>query len=76
MHKQLGKNFLRLSDFAAVCVLADLFASLYGAFYAFLDKNFGWMSLISVACTLLLIGMTVKAVSELREGVQTKYMLQ
>ena len=76
MHKQLGKNFSRLSDFAAVCVLADLFASLYGAFYAFLDKNFGWMSLISVACTLLLVGMTVKAVSELREGVQTKYMLQ
>lgn len=76
VHKQLGKNFSRLSDFAAVCVLADLFASLYGAFYAFLDKNFGWMSLISVACTLLLVGMTVKAVSELREGVQTKYMLQ
>ncbi len=76
IHKRLGKNFSRLSDFAAVCVLADLFASLYGAFYAFLDRNFGWMTLISAACGLLLIGMTVKAVSELREGVQTKYMLQ
>ena len=76
IHKRIGKNFSNLSDFAAVCVLADLCASLYGAFYAFLDKNFGWISLISVACTLLLVGKTVKAVSELREGVQTKYMLQ
>ena len=76
VQKRIGKNFSRLSDFAAVCVLADLFASLYGAFYAFLDRNFGWITLISTACGLLLVGMTVKAVSELREGVQTKYMLQ
>lgn len=76
VHKRLYKNFAVLADFAAVCVLADLFNSLYGAFYAFLDKNFGWMSLISVASGLLLVAMTVKAVSELRESVQTKYMLQ
>ena len=76
VHKQIGKNFSKLADFAAVCVLADLLVSLYGAFYAFLDKNLGWLSVISVACTLLLVGMTIKAVSELREGVQTKYMLQ
>ena len=76
VQNRLSKNFSRLTDFVAVCVLADLFNSLYGAFYAFLDKNFGWMSLISIATGLLLVGMTVKAVSELREGVQTKYMLQ
>ena len=76
VHNRLYKNFAVLADFAAICVLADLFNSLYGAFYAFLDKNFGWMSLISVASGLLLVAMTVKAVSELRESVQTKYMLQ
>ena len=76
VQSRLYKNFSILSDFAAICLLADLFNSLYGAFYAFLDKNFGWMSIISVACGLILVGMTIRAVSELREGVQTKYMLQ
>ena len=76
IHNRLSKNFSALADFAAVCALADLFHSLYGAFYAFLDKNFGWMSLICIASGLLLVGMTVKAISELREAVQTKYMLQ
>lgn len=76
VQKRLYKNFMRLVDFAAVCVLADLFYSLYGAFYAFLDRNFGWMSIISIASGLILVGMTIKAVAELREAVQTKYMLQ
>lgn len=76
VQNRLNKNFSILPDFAAICLLADLFNSLYGAFYAFLDKNFGWMSIISIACGLILIGMTIRAVSELREGVQTKYMLQ
>ena len=73
---RLNKNFSRLIDFAVVCALADTFGSLYGAFYAFLNKNFGWMSLLSIICGLLLVGMTVKAVSELKEAVQTKYMLE
>ena len=76
VQKQLNKNFTVLVDFAVICALADTFGSLYGAFYAFLNKNLGWMSLLSIACGLLLVGMTVKAVSELREAVQTKYMLE
>jgi len=76
VQSRLNKNFSHLVDFAVICALADTFASLYGAFYAFLNKNFGWMSLLSSICGLLLVGMTVKAVSELREAVQTKYMLQ
>ena len=73
---RLNKNFSKLIDFAVICALADTFGSLYGAFYAFLNKNFGWMSLLSIICGLLLVGMTVKAVSELKEAVQTKYMLE
>lgn len=76
VQSNLNKNFFVLIDFAVICALADTFGSLYGAFYAFLNKNFGWMSLLSIACGLLLVGMTVKAVSELREAVQTKYMLE
>ena len=76
VQKRLNKNFSVLVDFAIVCALADTFGSLYGAFYAFLNKNFGWMGLLSMVCGLLLVGMTVKAVSELREAVQTKYMLE
>ena len=72
----LNKNFSRLSDIAILCAIADTFASLYGAFYAFLNKNFGWVGLLSGACGLLLIGVTVKAVSELKEAVQIKYMLE
>ena len=76
VQERLNKNFSRLADYAIICALADTFASLYGAFYAFLNKNFGWMTLISISCGFLLVGMTVKAVSELKEAVQTKYMLE
>ena len=76
IQKRLNKNFWILADFALICAFADTFGSLYGAFYAFLNKNFGWVSLLSIACALLLIGKTVKAVSELKEAVQTKYMLE
>ena len=74
--KRLNKNFAKLIDFAVLCALADTFASLYGAFYAFLNKNLGWMSLVSIIFGLLLVGMTVRATSELKEAVQTKYMLE
>lgn len=76
VQKHLSKNFAFVVDAVIICVLADTFSSLYGAFYAFLNKNFGWMSLIGVAAGFLLIGMSVKAVSELKEAVQTKYMLE
>ena len=76
VQNELNKNFYALADVAIVCALAETFVSLYGAFYAFLNKNLGWMSLIGVSCGLLLVGMTVKAVSKLKEAVQTKYMLE
>ena len=73
---RLNKNFTKLVEFAVICALVDTFGALYGAFYAFLNKNFGWMSLLCMIFGLLLVGMTVKAVSELKEAVQTKYMLE
>ena len=76
VQKRLNKNFSVLADVAILVALSETFVSLYGAFYAFLNKNFGWMSLIGIIFGLLLIGMTVKAVSELKEAVQTKYMLE
>lgn len=76
IHKELGKSFSRVVDVAIVYVLADVLVSLYGAFYAFMDKNLGFLNLISIACGIVFIGMTVRAVDELREAVQTKYMLE
>ena len=53
VQNRLNKNFSSLIDFAVLCALADTFASLYGAFYAFLNKNFGWMTLLSLIFALL-----------------------
>ncbi len=76
VHKELYKSFTRIVDVAIIYVLSDVLYSLYGAFYAFMDKSIGYLSIINIACGLLFIGMTVKAVDELREAVQTKYMLE
>ena len=76
VQRSLSKNFSRVTDAVILCVLAETFYSLYGAFYAFLNKNFGWMSLISFVAGFILIGLSIKAVSELKEAVQTKYMLE
>ena len=73
---ELNKNFVRVIDFAIVYVLSDILCSLYGAFYAFMDKNMGWFSVINIACAIIFISVSVRAVGELREVVQTKYMLE
>lgn len=74
--KRLLKNFSLIIDVAVVCALLDTFASLYGAFYAFLNKNLGWMNLLSFIGGVLLVGFTVRAISDLKNAVQTKYMLE
>lgn len=76
VRKELYKSFTRVIDVAIIYVLSDVLYSLYGAFYAFMDKNLGYLSIINIVAGLLFIGMTVKAVDELREAVQTKYMLE
>ena len=76
VQKRLNKNFSLLADVAILCALAETFCSLYGAFYAFLNKNFAWINIVGIICGLLLVVMTIKAVIELKEAVQTKYMLE
>ena len=76
VQNELYKSFTRVIDLAIVCVLSDVLYSLYGAFYAFANKNLGFLSIINIVCGLILIGVTVRAVDELREAVQTKYMLE
>ena len=76
VQNELYKSFTRIVDVAIIYVLSDVLYSLYGAFYAFMDKSIGYLSIINIACGLLFIGITVKAVDELREAVQTKYMLE
>ncbi len=76
VQNDLNKNFLRVLDVAVIYVASDILCSLYGAFYAFMDKNMGWFAVINIICAIIFIAMTVRAVSELREAVQTKYMLE
>ena len=76
VQNELYKSFTRIVDVAIIYVLSDVLYSLYGAFYAFMDKNLGYLSIINIICGIVFIGMTVKAVDELREAVQTKYMLE
>lgn len=75
-HKELGKSFSYMLDVAILYVISDIAKALYGAVYAFMDKNWGWLGLVNIICGILFIAMAVKAVSELREAVQTKYMLE
>ena len=76
VQNELYKSFTRIVDVAIIYVLSDVLYSLYGAFYAFMDKNLGYLSIINIICGIVFIGITVKAVDELREAVQTKYMLE
>jgi hypothetical protein len=76
VHDDLTKDFVRVVDFAIVYVLSDVLYSLYGAFYSYASKSMGWFAVINVACAIVFISMSVRAVSNLREAVQTKYMLE
>ena len=76
VHKELGRGFGWMVDTAILYVLSDVAYALYGAFYAFLNKNFGWLGLVNLACGVFFVAMVLKALGELREAVETKYMLE
>jgi hypothetical protein len=76
VHKELGKGFSLMVDVAILYVISDVAYALYGAFYAFLDRNFGWLGLVNLACGVFFVAMALKALGELREAVETKYMLE
>ena len=76
VHKELGRGFGWMVDAAILYVLSDVAYALYGAFYAFLNKNFGWLGLVNLVCGVFFVAMVLKALGELREAVETKYMLE
>ncbi|MBE6593972.1 MAG: hypothetical protein E7642_08315 [Ruminococcaceae bacterium] len=76
VHNELSKNFVHVLDVAVLYVLSDILNSLYGAVYAFADKNMGWFGIVNALCAVFFVAVSVRAVSELREAVQTKYMLE
>ena len=76
VHNDLTKGFARVVDVAIVYVICDVLVSLYGAFYAYMSKNMGWFSVLDIVIAIVFIAMSVRAVSDLREAVQTKYMLE
>ena len=76
VHKELNKNFLLAIDVAMIYVLSDVLYSLYGAFYAFLNVNLGFLNVVNLLCGALFIGVVVKATREMKEAVDIKYMLE
>lgn len=76
LHKELDRNFAFALDALMLYVVSDVVYALYGAFYAFLNVNLGFLNVINLACGILFIGMTVRAVDDLKEAVDTKYMFE
>ena len=76
VHKELNKNFVYAFDFAMLYVISDVVYSLYGAFYAFANVNLGFLNLVNLGFGLLFVGMMAKALHEMREAVEIKYMLE
>jgi hypothetical protein len=75
-HKELSKSYMLMLDVALIYVLSDIAYALYGAFYAFMNKNFDWLGLVNLACGIFFVAMALRTMSELREAVQTKYILE
>ncbi len=76
VQRELKKAFSLVLDVAVVYVLSDVVYALYGAIYAFLRHNAGYLNVVNLVCGLVFIGMTVRATDALREAVNTKYMLE
>lgn len=75
VHKELDRNFTFAFDGAMLYVVSDVIYSLYGAFYAFANVNLGFLNVVNLCCGALFIGLLLKAMNEMKEAVDTKYML-
>ena len=75
VHSELDRNFTFAFDAAMLYVISDVVYALYGAFYAFVNVNLGFLNVINLCCGALFIGMLFRAMNEMREAVDTKYML-
>ncbi len=75
VHKELNKNFTVALNLAMAYVLSDMIYSLYGAFYAFINVNLGFLNVVNFACGLLFVGFLARALREMKEAVEIKYML-
>lgn len=75
-HKEINKTFSLALDFAVLYVISDVAYALYGAIYAFLRNNAGYLGMVNIIFGLVFIGMTVRAFDTLKDAVQTKYMLE
>ena len=76
VQNELGKEFELALDFGVLYAVSDLLYSLYGAFYAFMNKNMGFFNVINIGCGFLFIGMLLRAMSDMKEAVEVKYMLE
>ncbi len=76
VQRELKREFTLVFDVAVLYVLSDVIYSLFGAIYAFLRHNAGYLNVVNLAFGLLFIGMVVRATDALKDAVRTKYMLE
>lgn len=76
VHKEINKNFVYAFDFAMLYVVSDVVYALYGAFYAFMNVNLGFLNVVNLGFGLAFVGMMAKALHEMRAAVDIKYMLE
>ena len=76
IRKELKRGYDFALDAAVLYALSDVLYSLYGAFYAFMNKNLGFFNVINLGCGLLFLGMLLRAMGDMKEAVDTKYMLE
>ena len=76
LHTEINKGFNQALDVLVLYVVSDVLYTLYGAFYAFVNVNMGFLNVINLACGIFFVGMTVRAVDDLKEAVDTKYMFE
>lgn len=76
VRKELAQGFNMAFYTVLLYIASDAAFALYGAFYAFVNVNLGFLNVVNLGCGFLFIGMLQRALSDLKEAVDIKYMLE
>ena len=75
-HKELFRPVNHTLAALALYIASDVLNSLQVFCYAYYEADFGYFSAINLVCGLVFIGFAIKALSDIREAVKIKYMLE
>ena len=75
-HKELFRPVNQALAALALYIASDVLNSLQVFCYAYFEADFGYFSAINLVCGLVFVAFALKAFSDIREAVKTKYMLE